>query len=110
MHAAVLITVLGWCIFGQVAQVPVQRDSASESVDVRYARAQLQLAEANLSRVQESNKRVARSVPSSVVAEFQYDVDVAKARLAQATGGRAESAFQVWLRRAEAERKAADAA
>ncbi|MGD9636012.1 MAG: hypothetical protein AB7G28_01745 [Pirellulales bacterium] len=104
MHIGILIGVVGWCL---LSQVPAASDRSGESVDVRYARAQLQLAEANLTRVQESNKRVARSVPSSVVAEYQYDVDVAKARLEQATGGRAASEFQVWLRRAEAEQKAA---
>ena len=61
-------------------------------------------------RIQESNKRVARAVPASVVAEYQYDVEVAKERLAQATGGKAANEFQVWLRRAEAEQQTADAA
>jgi hypothetical protein len=75
---------------------------------VRYAKAQLELAEANLTRVQQSNKRLARTVPSSVVAEYQHDVRVAKARLEQATQGRSASEFQVWLRRAEAERSAAE--
>jgi hypothetical protein len=106
MYTAILVTVVGWCVLGQLA--PATRDAAGESVEVRYARAQLQLAEANLSRVQESNKRVARSVPSSVVAEFQYDVEVAKARLEQVTGGRAGSEFQVWLRRAAAEQQVAE--
>jgi hypothetical protein len=77
-------------------------------VEVRYARAQLELAEANLRRIDESNKRVARAVPASVVAEYRYDVDVAKARLEQATGGKAGNEFRVWLRRAEAERKSAE--
>ena len=75
---------------------------------MRYARAQMQLAEANLNRVEQSNKRVARSVPSSVVAEYQHDVQVAKTRLEQATAGQAASEFQVWLQRAEAEQRTAE--
>src|SRR5205814_1454192 len=80
----------------------------SESVEVRYARAQMQLAAANLNRVEQMNKRLARSVPSSVVAEYQFDVQVAKTRLEQAAASRAASEFQVWLQRAEAERKTAE--
>ena len=70
--------------------------------------AQLQLAEANLNRVEQINKRVARAVPSSVVADYQLDVKVAKTRLEQATAGGAAGEFQVWLQRAEAERKTAE--
>ena len=67
----------------------------------------MQLAEANLNRVEQSNKRVARVVPSSVVAEYQCDVQVAKTRLEQATAGRAASEFQIRLQR-EAERRTAE--
>ena len=95
MLAEVLITVVS-CL-GQLPQAIAPSDTISESVEVRYARAQMQLAEANLNRVEQSNKRVARSVPSSVVAEYQHDVQVAKKRLEQATAGRAASEFQVWL-------------
>ena len=89
MHTEILISVVCWCLLGQLPQTPVPNDTISESVEVRYARAQMQLAEANLNRVEQSNKRVARVVPSSVVAEYQCDVQVAKTRLEQATAGRA---------------------
>ena len=108
MHSQILIAVVGWLCLGQLSQEAATRDAAGESVEVRYARAQLQLAEANLQRIEESNKRVARSVPASVVAEYRYDVEVAKARLAQVTGGKAGGEFQVWLRRAEAEQESAE--
>ena len=106
MHTEILVAVV--CLLGQVAQPTAQKGTLSESVEVRYARAQMQLADANLRRVEQSNKRVAGSVPSSVVAEYQQDVQVAKTRLKKATAGRAASEFQVWLQRAEAERKAAE--
>ena len=105
MHAEILITVV--CL-GQLSQTPAPSNTVSESIEVRYARAQMQLAEANLNRVEQSNKRVAGSVPSSVVAEYQHDVQVAKTRLEQATAGRAASEFQVWLQRAEAEQRTAE--
>lgn len=81
-----------------------------ESLDVRYARAQLQLAETNLKRLEESNRRMPRAVPSSVVAEYQQDVQVAKARLEQALATRPADGFDVWLYRADAERKTAEMA
>jgi len=108
MHAEILMVVACW--LGQPPQTPAPSDATSESVDVRYARAQLQLAEANLNRVEQINKRVARAVPSSVVADYQLDVKVAKTRLEQATAQQAASDFQVWLQRAEAERKTTDTA
>ena len=108
MQIESLIAVL--CLLGQVANAPATNDRATESVEVRYARWQMQLAEANLKRVEQSNKQVARSVPSSVVAEYRHDVDVAKTRLERATAGGAAGDFQVWLQRAAAEQKAAETA
>ena len=108
MHTEILIAVACW--LGQQLQTSPPSDTASESIEVRYARAQVQLAEANLNRVEQRNKQLARSVPSSVVAEYQHDVQVAKTRLKQATAGRTASDFQVWLQRAEAERKTAESA
>ena len=108
MYTEILINVVCWCLLGQLSETPAPNDTISESVEVRYARAQMQLAEANLNRVEQSNKRLERSVPSSVVAEYQHDVQVAKTRLEQVTAGRAASDFQVWLQRAEAERRTAE--
>jgi hypothetical protein len=106
MHAEVLMTVI--CAW-QVLQAPAPSDAEPENLEVRYARAQLQLAEANLHRVEQSNKQVKNSVPSSVVAEYQDDVTVARTRLDQAAAGKAAKDFQVWLARAEAEQRAAEA-
>jgi hypothetical protein len=108
MPTEILITVV--CVLGQITQTSTPNVTTSESVEVRYARAQMQLAEANLNRVEQSNKRLARSVPSSIVGEYQHDVQVAKTRLGQATAGRAASEFQIWLQRAEAERRSAETA
>jgi hypothetical protein len=106
MFTLMLLTVVS--LLGQQVQLPAPSRAASESVDVQYARAQLQLAEANLNRVEESNKKLERTVPSSIVAEYQDDVRVAKIRLQQATTGRPANDFQVWLERAEAERRSAE--
>ena len=106
MHTKILIVVV--CLLGQLTQTPTPGDTNAESVEVRYARSQMQLAEANLNRVEQRNKRLARSVPSSVVAEYQHDVEVAKTRLELATAGQSANAFQVWLQRAEAEVRTAE--
>jgi len=105
MHTETLIVIFCW--LGQFLQGPIEANTTTESVEVRYARAQVQLAQANLDRAEQSNKRVAGLVPGSVVAEYQHDAEVAKRRLAQAAAGGAASDFQVWLQRAEAERSAA---
>lgn len=107
LHAEILITVV--CL-GQLSQTPAPSNAISESIEVRYARAQMQLAEANLHRVEQSNQRVARSVPSSVMAEYQRDVTVAKTRLEHAAAGRDASAFQGWLQRAKSEQRTAETA
>jgi hypothetical protein len=108
MYAGIVFAVI--CCLGQLPQSPAPSDAASENVDVRYARALVKLAEANLKRAEQTNKRLARSVPSSVVADYQQDVSVAKTRLEQATAGKAANEFQVWLQRAEAERTTAEMA
>jgi hypothetical protein len=106
MFTVMLITLVS--LLGQQVQLPAPNRTASESLEARYARAQLQLAEANLARVEESNKKLQRTVPSSIVAEYQDDVRVAKTRLQQAATGRPANDFQVWLERAEAERRSAE--
>ena len=113
MFTVLLLTAVS--LLGQQVQLPAPSKPASgkpvsESVEVRYARAQLRLAESNLDRVAERNKKFERSVPSSVVAEYQDDVRVAKTRLKQATTGRPANEFQVWVERAEAERRSAETA
>ncbi|HVT27834.1 MAG TPA: hypothetical protein VHE81_07440 [Lacipirellulaceae bacterium] len=102
------ISIIVACLLAQLIPPTASNNSTSDRIEVRYARAQMQLAEANLNRVEQSNKRVAGLVPSSVVAEYQLDVQVAKTRLEQATAGRSASEFQVWLQRAAAEQRTAE--
>lgn len=107
MRTGLLIAIV--CM-GQVLQAPDRDDVPTESVEIRYARAQVELVEANLRRVQESNKRVDRAVPRSVVEEYQQDVAVAKTRFEHAASGGDATDFHVWLRRAASERRAAHTA
>ena len=83
--------------------------SADEKLAVDYARAQLQLASANLERVQQINRRLARTVPESVVAEYARDLQVAKVQMRQAEANTPENQFPIWLERATSVWKTADA-
>ena len=85
-----------------LAAEPAPAGAAKQSVELQYSRAQLKLAEANLARLQQLNKKVARTVPASVIAERQQQVEVARVRLQQVEAGEAGDDFAVWLRRAKA--------
>jgi hypothetical protein len=100
MHWGLLLTLLS---LAPLLQPP--DDAPAPSIEVRYARAQLKLAEANLQRAEQRNRRVARSVPNNVVAEYQDDLKLAETRLEQATAGQSAGQFPVWLRQAEAEER-----
>src|SRR5262245_20841422 len=103
MFTLVLLTAVPLSVLQVQSSSPGDTTATSktvpESVEVRYARAQLRLAEADLNRVAERNKQAARSVPSSVVSEYQDDVRVAQTRLQQAKAGQSANEFQVWLER-----------
>jgi hypothetical protein len=106
MQLKVLTTIIA--LLGPLCLLAAPDDAPSESVEVRYARAQLQLAEANLKRVEERNKKTARSVPNSVETDYQHEVQIAKTRLEQATAGPDSNEFESWLERADVERNMAD--
>jgi hypothetical protein len=105
-----ILVVLAFFIVGQQSKSEPAPDStaAAQTIDLRYARAQMQLAEANLQRVQRMNQRLARTVPASVVAEYQRDFEVAKAQMQQVESQGVEHGFAIWLRRAESIWKSAD--
>ncbi|MBI3462846.1 MAG: hypothetical protein HY000_07265 [Planctomycetes bacterium] len=84
-----------------------QQAPKQEGLDVRYARAHLALAEANLARVDRANRRVANAVAGVVVVGYQEDLAVAKVRL-QAALGESDEPSAFWLRVAEAAAKTAD--
>jgi DNA repair exonuclease SbcCD ATPase subunit len=100
-----------WSGFVGFLSFPAQPEEAGteQSLEVRYAQAQLRLAEVNLKRVERMNQRVPRSVPGDMVAEYREDVEVAKLRLENLASGKGENDFQVWLRRAEEAAQSAEA-
>ncbi len=79
-----------------------------ESVEVRFARAQVALSESNLKRVQATNERVPRQVPGSVVGNYQQELEVAQTQLQATLDGTPAARFDVWLKRAAATAKSAE--
>lgn len=81
----------------------------SESLEVRYARAQLELAQANLKRAEAKNGRVANTVSANVVGQYRQDVEVARSQFDNAQQGKLRP-FDAWLHAAESNWKSADTA
>lgn len=80
--------------------LPAPKDAASENLQMRYARSRLKLAQANLQRVEEMNRKLDRTVPSSVVSDFKREVIEAELQFQQASSETGDG-FDIWLRRAE---------
>lgn len=78
-----------------------------ETLELRYAEAQLALARANLTRAESANQRVPNAVSANVVAAYKNDLEVARLRVDKLRAGGPES-IQVWLRAAEVNWKLAD--
>jgi polyhydroxyalkanoate synthesis regulator phasin len=75
--------------------------ASQESLDVRYARLQLQLAETNLLRVRRMNQKVSNAVPANIVAEYQGLVAVARANLESRLQSQGKASLDDWLREAQ---------
>ncbi|MGD9648748.1 MAG: hypothetical protein AB7U73_23760 [Pirellulales bacterium] len=98
----------GWQLSG--AAPPQNSPPAGETtdnLDLRYAEAQLALAQANLKRAESANQRVPNAVAGNVVAAYKSDVEVARLRVEQLQVAGPDS-IRVWLRAAEVNWKLAD--
>jgi len=80
-----------------------------ESLEVRFAKAKLLLAELGLKRAEQLNARVAETIPASVVAEYRRDIEVEQARLKAVTAGKADADFDYWLTQVRAKSQEAQA-
>jgi len=92
-----------WFFCSTATAAPPPDAGPAENLQWQYSQARLQLAEANLKRVDQLNRRRERSVAPSVVAEFQGEVDEARLQVERAAAAEAGGEFDVWLRRAEGE-------
>jgi hypothetical protein len=78
-------------------------DSQSRDFALRYARAQLKLAEIRLQKAQEMNRRIPQTLAKGVIEQFADDVEFAKAQLRAADTGGSVDGFGVWKRQVELE-------
>jgi hypothetical protein len=90
------------------AAAPPQPTAAPKNLVLEYAQAKLQLAQTNLKRIEQMNRRLARTVPANVVAEFQYSVEEANVQVRDAASAAAGDEFGVWMRRARSDAQAAN--
>jgi hypothetical protein len=105
--AGVGLLLLGYQLAGAIPPAPEPGNGTPEPLEVRYARAEVDLAEASLARIEATNKRVNRAISGDVARAYARDLDIAKLQLQVALGGSKKTDFDVWLRRAES--AAADA-
>jgi hypothetical protein len=84
-------------------------DAAQEPVAVRYARAQLRLAELTLRKARELNRKVPLTIPNPMMAQFADDVTYAKAQLQVAERSKGADVYGSWVERAEVTVRTAEA-
>lgn len=103
MHRTILpATLLLGALLHLAAAADKSAEQAAGDLQMQYAKAKLQLAQTNLRRIEELNRKLQRSVPAATVAEYQGDVAEAQQQVDAASipdGGE----FGVWLRRAQSE-------
>lgn len=81
---------------------------AMESVDIRFARAQLRLAKLDLRRAVEINERVPGMLPVTMIEKIQQSVVIAEEQLKQAMKGSKAQLHEIHLRGAETAAKIAN--
>lgn len=106
------------CLFGlgyqsnAVGQPPADQTDASEqeeSLEVRYARAHLELAKLDLKRAQYWNRQVSDSVSDKTLAYLQKHVEIDQEQLEQSKQGNLANVHQMYIRGAEASLEWAEA-
>jgi multidrug resistance efflux pump len=114
MNARKLAIVLGIVLIAAVElgrAIPIvsaAKDAPEENLDVRYAQAQLELAQANLRKVERANERFPKTLSAFVIGEYARDLAIAKAQLENAKRGGDAEMFQTWLERAQSNVKSAE--
>ncbi len=87
---------------------PANAPGGGESLEMRDARAQLQLAETNLRKVQKTNEKFAKTLSAAVISEYVEDLAIAKTQFENVSRGQFDQ-FPTWLSAAKSNWKSADA-
>ena len=113
LAAFVLGTALTFPWWSARADQPGQENSAAEddreSVEIRFARAHVELAKLNLRRAVEANKRTPNVFSKEFMEKLHLHIAIDEAQLAQHLKGEDADAHQVCIRGAEASVKLAEA-
>ena len=114
LAAVLLSTMFAMSLWSAKADQP-ESDSAAatrvddESVEVRLARAHLELAKLDLRSALEGNKRIPNLYPAEYVEKLQLHVVIDEAELEQSLKGVEKDSHEVCIRSAEASVKIAEA-
>lgn len=108
LASILLLTGVVSSAFGQTTSAPPTGE-AKESLDDRYARASLRLAQMDLQKALDVNKQVARTLPPYAIEPLRAVVNIAEKQLQYALHEDAETLHHVHLAIAEAKVTAAEA-
>lgn len=101
LASIVLLAGIALAAFGQASSAPAAGEG-KESLEVRYARASLKLAEMDLQKALDVNKQVKRALPPYAIDPLRAVVNIAEKQLQYALHKDAETALQVRVAIAEA--------
>jgi hypothetical protein len=104
-----MLAIAGAALYQAGSAAQQEKDGTKGDFAVRYARAQLRLAELTLQKAQEMNQKIPETLAAGTVEQFSDDVAFAKAQLESAMRGGSNDPFDAWLRRAEIDLRAAEA-
>jgi hypothetical protein len=99
---------IGGATFYHSGSAAPANNSPPESLDVRYARARLRLAELTLQKGQGMNRKVAGTLTGGLISQFADDVEFAKVQLQNATRPEGINPHRGYLLRAEMVRHAVE--
>jgi hypothetical protein len=96
------LALVGSLSMGSVCRAADPAAKGEESLDVRYARASLALAQMRLEAVVNSNKQVAGILPEAVIEPLRQVVAICEEQLEQSRSGAAPNARNIEVRAAKA--------
>ena len=105
MRTSLILMAIALCVTGTVVAAQPDTDQAEkggeESIEVQLARAQVELAEIDLQRAIECNKRMPNTFPPEVIDVFRLHVAADEAHLKQCLLGESADPQETTIRRAE---------
>ncbi len=98
---AMALAIFGLLLYRAGAAAPAADDASSDSVAVRCARAQLQLAEVNLRKADAMNRKLEGSLSTDLIAQFTEDVEIARQHVQDLQRAGGVDSLETWIQRAD---------